>query len=79
MSDAAVTPLHEAFAALLSAERGQPIHPSGPTREAITEDVIEEVVRRVMARMSSDAMRRAVLDAAERMVREEIDRIKKTT
>ena len=79
MPDASGTPLHEAFAALLSAERGQPIHPNGPTREAITEDVIEEVVRRVMSRMSSDAMRRAVLDSAERMVREEIERIKKTT
>ena len=72
-------PLHEAFAALLSAERGQPLHPNGPTREAITEDVIEEVVRRVLARMSNDAMRRAVLDAAERMVREEIERIKKSS
>ena len=72
-------PLHEAFAALLSAERGLPLHPNGPTREAITEDVIEEVVRRVMARMSNDSMRRAVLDAAERMVRDEIEKIKKTT
>jgi CheY-like chemotaxis protein len=76
---AGMPPLHEAFAALLSAERGLPVHPNGPTREAITEDVIEEVVRRVMARMSNDSMRRAVLDAAERMVREEIERIKKTT
>ena len=72
-------PLHEAFAALLSAERGQPLHPNGPTREAITDDVIEEVVRRVLARMSNESMRRAVLDAAERMVREEIEKIKKTT
>ena len=72
-------PLHEAFAALLSAERGQPLHPNGPTREAITDDVIEEVVRRVLARMANESMRRAVLDAAERMVREEIERIKKTT
>ena len=72
-------PLHEAFAALLSAEFGQPLHPNGPTRDAITEDVVEEVVRRVLARMSNDAMRRAVLDAAERMVRDEIDKIKKTT
>lgn len=79
MPDAAVTPLHEAFAALLSAERGQPIHPTGPTLEAITEDVIEEVVRRVMARMSNESMRRAVLDTAERMVREEIEKIKKTS
>jgi CheY-like chemotaxis protein len=71
-----VPPLHEAFAALLSAERGLPLHPNGPTREAITDEVIEEVVRRVLARMSNDTMRRAVLDAAERMVREEIDRIK---
>jgi CheY-like chemotaxis protein len=71
-------PLHEAFAALLAAERGQPLHPTGPTREAITEDVIEEVVRRVMARMGSDSMRHAVLDSAERLVREEIERIKKS-
>ena len=70
--------LHEAFTALLSAERGQPIHPTGPTREAITEDVIEEVARRVMARMGTDSMRRAVLDTAERLVREEIERIKKS-
>ena len=72
-------PLHEAFAALLSAERGLPLHPNGPTREAITEDVIEEVVQRVMARMADDSMRRAVLDSAERMVREEIERIKKSS
>lgn len=71
-------PLHEAFAALLAAERGQPIHPTGPTRQAITDDVIEEVVRRVMARMAGDSMRRAVLDSAERLVREEIERIKKS-
>jgi CheY-like chemotaxis protein len=73
-----VPPLHEAFAALLAAERGQPLHPTGPTREAITEDVIEEVVRRVMARMGTESMRRAVLDSAERLVREEIERIKKS-
>ena len=78
-SSTGLPPLHEAFAALLSAERGLPLHPNGPTREAITEDVIEEVVRRVMARMSNDTMRRAVLDAAERMVREEIEKIKKNT
>jgi CheY-like chemotaxis protein len=70
-------PLHEAFAALLAAERGLPIHPTGPTREAITDEVIEEVVQRVMAKMAGDSMRRAVLDSAERLVREEIERIKK--
>jgi CheY-like chemotaxis protein len=72
-------PLHEAFAALLAAEKGQPIHPTGPTRESITEDVVEEVVRRVLARMGDETMRRAVLDSAERLVREEIENIKRAS
>jgi CheY-like chemotaxis protein len=68
--------LTEAFAALLSAERGQPVAPVAPAQAVISEDTIEEVTRRVLARMGSEEMRRAVLDAAERLVREEIDRIK---
>ena len=38
--------------------------------------VIDAVVSKVIARMGDETMRAAVLDAAERLVREEIDRIK---
>ena len=66
--------LAEAFAALLSAEQARPIAPSkiGAPAAVVTDDVVEEVVRRVIARMGD-----SVLDAAERLVREEIDRIKR--
>ena len=70
---AALPSLAEAFAALLSAEQSRPIAPSaigGPA--PVGEEVIDEVVRRVIARMGG-----SVLDAAERLVREEIERIKR--
>ncbi len=38
--------------------------------------MIDAVVGKVIARMGDETMRAAVLDAAERLVREEIDRIK---
>ena len=63
-----------AFAALLAAEEGHPIPPVA--LPAVSEDLIEEIVRRVIARMSDDAVRQTVLDTAERLVRQEIDRIK---
>jgi CheY-like chemotaxis protein len=72
-SPATMPSLADAFAMLLSAEQSRPIAPSavgGPV--PIGEDVIEEVVRRVIARMGD-----TVLDAAERLVREEIERIKR--
>jgi len=70
---ASMPPLAEAFAALLSAEQSRPVAPSmvrGASQ--INEDVIDEVVRRVVARLGD-----SVLDAAERLVREEIERIKR--
>jgi CheY-like chemotaxis protein len=69
--------LSEAFAALLAAEQGRP-SASGPTLPALalSESMIDEIARRVIARLGDEPMRRAVLDAAERLVREEIDRIK---
>jgi CheY-like chemotaxis protein len=78
--------LAEAFAALLAAERsanGQ----RGPTptlvssaRSIPNEDVIERVTRRVLEQMSDAVVREAVTNivqtTAERLVREEIERIK---
>jgi CheY-like chemotaxis protein len=72
--------LDQAFAALLAAERGQAVT-SSPRRveslpEVVPDTVIDVVVGKVIERMGDEAMRAAVLDAAERLVREEIDRIK---
>ena len=80
------TSLVDAFAALLAAEQRMNIAPSAatvpPTSSAPagaeggpTDELVEEVSRRVLARLSEQS-RPAVLDVAERLVREEIERIK---
>jgi CheY-like chemotaxis protein len=78
-------PLAEAFAALLAAEQGQVVPavqpapapaPAPLSAAALTDDFVDEVVRRVIARMSDQAVRDSVLQVAERLVREEIERIK---
>ena len=73
------TSLADAFAALLAAERGQSIAPASIRPEDIPDDTIEDIVRRVIDRMGTESMRHAVVDVAERMVREEIARIKGAT
>lgn len=71
--------LANAFAALLAAEQGEVVpQPGGALAPPqLSEDAIEDIVRRVIARMADDAVRRTVLETAERLVREEIDRIKR--
>ena len=74
--------LPEAFAALLAAERGEiPAPPAWRTatqaREPLSDEAIEQIAQRVISRLGGDDMRRAVLDTAERLVREEIERIKR--
>jgi CheY-like chemotaxis protein len=69
--------LASAFAALLAAEEGN----TAATLDALgvpalSEHVIDDIVQRVIARMSDDAVRQSVLEVAERLVRQEIDRIK---
>ena len=81
-------PLADVFAALLAAEQSAPppqaapSWPASPPAPAISEDLIEEVASRVLARMSDRAIRETVADTvlvvAERLVREEIERIKST-
>jgi CheY-like chemotaxis protein len=68
--------LQGAFAALLAAERGQPLPAPPGSAPHISDELIDEIARRVIVRMGDEAMRTAVLDAAERLVRQEIDRIK---
>lgn len=80
--------LVDAFAALLAAEQRIGLSPSAATTAApapaaaappavpiITEELIETVTARVVARLTDDS-RHTILDAAERLVREEIERIK---
>jgi CheY-like chemotaxis protein len=72
--------LAEAFAALLAAEHGQAISPAVPrTAAASGPDVpdVEDIVQRVLDRLQDQDVRRTVVDVAERLVREEIDRIKR--
>jgi CheY-like chemotaxis protein len=72
-------PLPEAFAALLAAEQGRPIAPAAATPPALSDAAIDDIARRVIVRMGNESMRRAVLDVAERLVREEIERIKRNS
>jgi CheY-like chemotaxis protein len=87
-------PLADAFAALLAAEQNEPLPPmpswpssatgptgSGAASSAIaTDDLVEQVTRRVLERLSNQVVRDTVADivsqVAERLVREEIERIK---
>jgi CheY-like chemotaxis protein len=73
---AAVPSLAEAFAALLSAEQGRRVAASTVGSSAVSEDTVAEIVRQVLARMSDQVVRETVLDVAERLVRQEIERIK---
>jgi CheY-like chemotaxis protein len=68
--------LAEAFAALLAAERGQPQAASAIRRDALPDDVVEQVTRRVLERIGNGVVREVVVEVAERLVREEIERIK---
>lgn len=81
--------LVDAFAALLSAEQKMGLAPSAATTPAaaaaaplappapvITDEMLEAVAARVLARLTGES-RPTILDVAERLVREEIERIKK--
>ena len=78
--------LVDAFAALLAAEQKIGLSPSAATAAAapapapapqpITDELVEAISARVLARLSDEA-RPSILDVAERLVREEIERIKR--
>jgi len=79
-------PLADAFAALLAAEQSTPASAGAPMWPAavpvITDDLVEQITRRVLDRLSDRVVRETVSDIvseiAERLVREEIERIKST-
>jgi CheY-like chemotaxis protein len=67
--------LANAFAALLAAEQGHVV-PAPPQPAALSDAAIDAIVERVLARLNDDTLRRTVLETAERLVRQEIERIK---
>jgi CheY-like chemotaxis protein len=70
--------LVNAFSALLAAEKNTAPSAAAPAPApvAVSDQAIEEAVRRVLARMTGDMVRRIVHDTAERLIREEIEKIK---
>jgi hypothetical protein len=83
--------LVDAFAALLAAEQkiglapsaattpapGSTAAPVAPAAPVITDEMLDAVAARVLARLT-DESRPTILDVAERLVREEIERIKQS-
>jgi DNA-binding response OmpR family regulator len=69
--------LASAFSALLAAEQSQPAA-NATAAPQVSDAAVEAVVRRVLTRMTDQAVRQIVSDTAERLVREEIDKIKST-
>jgi CheY-like chemotaxis protein len=72
--------LVSAFSALLETFRSNRA-PDAPPPEIpqATEAIVEEAIRRVLDRITGDEVRRIVAETAERMVREEIVKIRKTS
>lgn len=70
--------LSDAFDALLAAERRAATQAAaGASGLTVVDDQrLDEIVTRVLARMTDQTVKATVLDIAERLVREEIDRIK---
>jgi hypothetical protein len=77
----------DAFALLLAAEQDPGAGPvrlatTAPAEPVIPDAMIDEVVRRVLARIAPEAVREVVAaivsEVAERLVREEIERIRHT-
>ncbi len=65
------------FSALLAAEqKGVEMRPQTLGGAGLSEAHVEEVVQRVVRRMTNELVRKIVLETAERLIREEIGRIK---
>ncbi len=69
--------LGNVFSALLAAERKNPAaRVSISASPVLSEAAVEEVVQKVVRRMTDELVRKIVLETAERLIREEIARIK---
>jgi hypothetical protein len=67
--------LVSAFSALLAAEQSAPAAAQAAAAP-VTEASVEDAVRRVLVKMTDDLVRRIVLETAERLIKEEIEKIK---
>lgn len=66
-----------AFSALLAAEQAQPGRAGRPAAApALSDAAVEEIVKRVLARMTDQTVRAIVLETAERLIKEEIEKIR---
>jgi CheY-like chemotaxis protein len=69
--------LVSAFSALLAAEQSTgPAQGRAAAAAPITDATVEDAVRRVLVRMTDDLVRRLVVETAERLIKEEIEKIK---
>lgn len=69
--------LANVFSALLAAERQTPnVLSAAAPSPALSEAAVEEVVQKVVRRMTDELIRKIVLETAERLIREEIARLK---
>lgn len=74
-------PVGDVLATLFKPEANRGVKPFDPPPVpapigALSEDVIDEIARRVLRRLNDDTMRALIVETAERVVREEIARIK---
>jgi CheY-like chemotaxis protein len=65
--------LANAFSALLAAEQATAAAPPAPV---LSDAVVEAAVRKALVRMTDNIVRRIVVETAERLIREEIEKIK---
>ena len=68
--------LAEAFAALLAAERGRTFAPAVASPAAVNDELVEQVTRKVIERIGETSVREVIIEVTERLVAEEIARIK---
>jgi len=68
--------LANAFSALLAAEQSAQPAATAPAQPVLSDAVVEEAVRRALVRMTDSVVRRIVVETAERLIREEIEKIK---
>ena len=69
--------LAAAFSALLAAEHAQPRPVARPAvAPTPSEAAIEAAIRRVLGRMTEEAVRQIVLETAERLIKDELEKIR---
>lgn len=68
--------LVSAFSALLAAEQSTQPTVASSAAAPVTEATVEDAVRRVLVRMTDELVRRIVIETAERLIKEEIEKIK---